>query len=255
MKPITPAYNNQQRLYNDLAWVWPIISPREEYIPETELFCEAIRKHSQIPVKTLLDLGCGGGHNDYVLKKHFEVTGIDISVPMLELAKQLNPEATYLPGDMRTVKLDKTFDAVTVFDSINYMLTVEDLKAAFMTAYQHLKPGGVFLALVEETPENFQQNWTLCSTYAKDGVEIAFIENYYDPDPADTTFEATLVYLIRCEGQLKIETDRHLCGIFKLETWHHLLEEVRFEVRQDEFTISTPYAKSYPMFICIKPHQ
>lgn len=109
-------------------------------------------------MKSLLDLGCGGGHSDYTLKKHFEVTGVDVSEAMLALAKRLNPEVTYSLGDMRTVQLGKTFDAVTIFDSINYMLAVEDLGAAFVTAFKHLKPGGGFLTLVEETPERSQQN-------------------------------------------------------------------------------------------------
>lgn len=135
--------SDQRRLYGDLAWVWPIISPPEHYIKETEQFCKVIREHSQIEVKALLDLGCGGGHNDYTLKRHFEVTGVDMSAAMLELARQLNPEVTYSLGDMRTVRLGKTFDAVTIFDSINYMLTVENLQAAFVTAFMHLEPGGV----------------------------------------------------------------------------------------------------------------
>ena len=75
--------NDQQRLYHDLAWVWPIISPPQDYIEETEQLCRIIREHSQIEVKTLLDLGCGGGHNDCTLKKHFNVTGVDASGAML----------------------------------------------------------------------------------------------------------------------------------------------------------------------------
>ncbi|MCK4723350.1 MAG: class I SAM-dependent methyltransferase, partial [Dehalococcoidia bacterium] len=173
--------NKQQRLYSDLAWVWPIISPPEDYIEETEQLCKIIREHSQLEVTTLLNLGCGGGHNDYTLKKHFNVTGVDASGAMLELARQLNPEVTYSVGDMRTMWLEKTFDAVTIFDSINYMLTMEDLRAAFVTAYKHLKPGGVFLTLVEETPEHFQQNRTQCTTHSRGDIEITFIENAYDP--------------------------------------------------------------------------
>jgi len=65
----------------------------------------------------------------------------------LGLATQLNPEVTYSFGDMRNLRLGKTFDAVAIFDSINYMLTVEDLRAAFVTAYKHLKPVSVFFSL------------------------------------------------------------------------------------------------------------
>ena len=170
---------------------------------------------------------------------------------MLSLAGQLNPEVTYLLGDMRSVQLVKTFNAVICLDSINYMLASEDLRATFTTAWHHLNLGGVFLTLPEVTVKSFQQNKTVCRTHTQGDIEITFIENDYDPDPTDTTYEATFIYLIRRGDRLEIETDRHLCGIFELETWHTLLEEAGFEVRQMEFEASA--SETYPMFVCIKP--
>lgn len=245
--------NDQRRLYHDLAWAWPIISPPQDYVEDTEHFCRIIQERSRLEARTLLNLGCGGGHNDCTLKKHFDVTGVDTSEAMLKLAKQLNPQVAYLAGDMRTMRLNKTFDAVTIFDSVNYMLTVEDLRAAFMTAFVHLKPGGVFFTMVEATPERFEQNWTQCSTHSGGDIEITFIENAYDPDPTDTTYEVTFVYLIRRGGRLEVETDRHVCGIFTLEMWRSLLEEAGFEVKQMEFTYNVGGARTYPMFVCMKP--
>ena len=245
---------NQCRLYDDLTWTWPIISPPEDYIEETEELCKAIheysRKYSRIEVKTLLNLGCGGGHNDYTLKKHFDVTGVDLSGSMLSLAKQLNPEVVYLSGDMRSVRLGKIFDAVVVTDAITYMLTEDDLQAAFKTAFTHLKPGGAFFTFAEVTRENFQQNSTEYSVHTQDDIEITFIENVSDPNPSDTTYQITFVYLIRRKGQTEVEvkTDRHLGGIFDVETWLRLLKKVGFEVEQIAL-------KSYdfPTFICLKP--
>jgi len=249
----TASVNDRQRLYHELAWVWPIISPPQDYVEETEHLCRIIQEHSQLEVRTLLNLGCGGGHNDCTLKRHFDVTGVDTSEAMLKLAKQLNPQVAYSVGDMRTVRLDKTFDAVTIFDSVNYMVTVEDLRSAFMTAFAHLRPGGVFLTVVEATPDCFEQNWTQCSTHTGGDVEITFIENVYDPDPTDTAYEVAFVYLIRRGGILEVETDRHLCGIFALDTWRSLLKEVGFEVSETEFTPNTPSSRTYPVFVCVRP--
>ena len=53
---------DKQRLYKDLAWTWPIISPPEDYREEARQFQQAISKHSKIEVRTLLDIGCGGGY-------------------------------------------------------------------------------------------------------------------------------------------------------------------------------------------------
>ena len=250
----TFSSNNHHRLYSDLSWTWPIISPPEDYIQETEWFCKIIREHSQIEVKTLLNLGCGGGHNDYTLKTHFSVTGLDTSGAMLNLARKLNPEATYLLDDMRTVRLGVFFDAVTIFDSVNYMLSVQDLRAAFTTAFEHLKPGGVFLTLVEESVDCFHNNKTTCSTHVKGDIEITFIENYYDPDPTDTTFEATFIYLIRRGSRLEIETDHHLCGIFDMKIWLDQLRGVGFDVKQLELRDPNLGERSYPMLLCIKAY-
>ncbi len=239
---------DQRRLYGDLAWTWPIISRKENYVKEAQEFCRAVRQRARIAVKTILHLGCGGGHLDFTLKEHLEVTGVDVSEVMLSLARQLNPEATYFLGDMRTVRLGETFDAVVIADSIDYMLSVADLRAAFATAFVHLKPGGVFCTYAEVTLERFQQNETGCSTHARGDVEIAFVENRYDPDPTDATYENTFVYLIRRGGQLAIETDCHLGGVFGLATWLSLLREVGFEAQQTELD-----QEHVPMFVCLKP--
>ena len=239
---------DERRLYGDLAWTWPIISPPDDYVAEVEQFCKVMWEHSQIEVQALLHLGCDGGHHDYTLKKHFQVTGVDVSPAMLALAKRLNPEVTYSLGDMRSLRLGKAFDAVVLPDSVNYMLTEEDLRAAFATAFMHLRPGGVLCTCAEVTVDRFQQNRTQCSTYSQSDVEIAFIENFYDPDPTDTAYEMTFVYLIRRGGHLEIETDRHLCGIFRLETWRALLQDVGFDVRQTEFA-----EEGLPLFVCMKP--
>lgn len=244
---------DQQRLYEDLAWTWPIISPPEEYKEESERIRKVILKYSQISVKTLLNLGCGGGHVDSVLKKYFAITGVDVSKNMLALAKKLNPEVSYRNGDMRTVKLKEKFDAVLIHDSINYMLTQNDLRAAFRTAHLHLKPGGVLYTFVEEHDKLRQPNVHF-STHKKDNTEITFIEHQYDPNPKDTTYESTFVSLVRRNKKLEIYTDRHLCGIFQLKTWSKILREIGFNVKQLRFKYSKlPKGKAIPELVCLKP--
>ena len=240
--------NDERRLYGDLAWTWPIFSPVEDYIEENEETAKIIHEHSRIKVRTLLHLGCGGGHDDYTLKKHFEVTGVDISTSMINLAKKLNPEATYLVGDMRTIRLGKLFDTVAIFDSIDYMLAEQEVRSAFTTAFVHLRPGGVFLTYQENSLESFKQNHTEHSTHSRGDTTITFIDNYYDPDPTDTTLEATFIYLIRKKGELQIETDRHTWGIFPKETWLTLLTGIGFDVEVLDLAV----LKGMPLFVCTK---
>lgn len=233
--------------------MWPIISPPEHYVDEAEAAQTIIREHSKIPPKTLLHLGCGGGHLDLTLKEHFEVTGVDVSESMLILARRPNPGITYIRGDMRAIRLDRMFDAVTIFDSIDYMLTTADLKAAFATAFAHLRPGGVFLTYAEETAKRFQQNRTRSTTRSRSDVDITFVENAYDPGRTDTTFENTFVYMIRRGGRLEIETDQHLSGLFPFQTWLDLLREVGFQVTTVEPEGPRSEEEDYPWFVSVKP--
>ncbi len=245
--------NDVRRLYKDLAWTWPIISPPEEYSEESERIKDVILKYSRIPVKTLLNLGCGGGHVDSVLKKYFKITGTDISRNMLKLAKKLNPEVTYLQGDMRSLKLNKRFDAVLIHDSINYMLTKRDLHASFKTGFVHLKPGGVLYTTPEEY-DKIEQNKVHFTVHKKSNTEITFIEHNYDPNLRDTTYECTFIYLIRRNKKLQIATDRHLAGIFPLNTWLETLREVGFTVKKLHYEHSQlPKGKQIPELVCLKP--
>ncbi len=218
-------------MYGDLAWAWPVFSSAESYIEESERFARLIRQYAEIEVKSVLNLGSGAGGNDYTLKKHFEVTGADVSEGMQETAKRLNPQVRYLLADMRSLRLTERFDAVVSFDSISYMQTKEELQAAFTTAFLHLKPGGVFITYQESTPERFEQNHTRFQSGAAGDVELVFIENSYDPDPTDTTYESTFVYLIRRSGKLQIETDHHILGMFETETWLDLLRKTGFDIK------------------------
>jgi len=120
------------RGYSELAWTEPIIASPEEYVEETEQFSKVIKENSKVDPKTLLHLSCGAGGNEYTFKKHFKVTGVDISEGMLEIARNCNPEVLYLYGDMRTIKLGKCFDAIAIPDSIGYMTTVDDLRSAII---------------------------------------------------------------------------------------------------------------------------
>lgn len=162
------------RAYSDLAWTEPIIAPPDEYVEGTDLFSKTIKEHSKIEAKTLLHLGCGAGGNDYIFKRHFEVTGVDISENMLEIARKLNPEVTYIYGDMRAIKLGESFDAVAIPDSIGYMTTVKDLRSVTTTAHNHLKPGGMLL-IISNIAEQFRQN-NFVYTGSHQTVMIAFLD-------------------------------------------------------------------------------
>ena len=246
----------RERLYSDLAWLWPTLSPPEDYIEEAEFLANLIKSYMNHAPETLLHLGCGGGHLDMTLKKYFDITGVDKSPQMLELARKLNPENSYLSGDMRTIRLKSKFDVVLLYDGIYYMATEDDLKAAFITAYEHLTNGGITLTVVEKTPSSFQQNETKIQHRVEGQLKLTYFAHWYDSDPDDSTYENVYVYLIHKDGILSVETDLHICGMFEVEVWERLLKEAGFSSRQDTFRHSTfSPGEEYPILIGFKEEE
>ncbi len=240
-------------LYNDLAWLWPLWGDASTtYAAWCDQVTRLIRQYAQWEVRTLLNMGCGGGKNAFNLKKQFEVTGIDISPAMLDLARQLNPECQFLLGDMRTCYLDQLFDAVLIDDAISYMASRGDLAAVFQNAYRHLRTGGVMVVEPDFTKETFRQNCTRVSSadpkVKPAHIEVVFIENDYDPDPTDDTCEGAIIYLIRENGRLRIESDLSVMGLFPLDVWRKALHEAGFEVHEE----ASSEESGHVIFACVK---
>jgi len=123
----------------------------QDYEAECDFLEQVFARYAQHPVRAILDLGCGtGGHALPLAKRGYMVTGVDLSGHMLERARQkaaeVRPAVSFQQGDIRTLDLSQTFDAViAMFAVISYQTTNEDLAAAFRTARHHLKPGGLFV--------------------------------------------------------------------------------------------------------------
>lgn len=220
----------QNRLYDDLAHLWPLISPPEEYAEEASYWREALRARLGPGRHRILELGVGGGHNLSHLTADFQATAVDLSENMLALSMRLNPGVEHHLGDMRTVRLGRTFRAVLVHDAIAYMLTEEDLRAVFATAAAHLEPGGIFITAPDWFRETFRGTSVLHWTSRTGDLELTAIEYLHDPDPSDTTIESIFFYMLQEHGNLRIEQDRHITGLFPMDTWTGLMEEAGFEV-------------------------
>ena len=138
-------------------------------------------------------------------------------------------------------------------DAISYMTCLADFVAAFRTASAHLNPGGVLVATPDVTTETFRQNRTIATpatrTGTRDELDVVFIENVYDPDPADEQYETTILYLIRDHGHLRIETDYWTMGLFSLDTWRRVLRETGFEVHEGRYNAGED---EYTVFACVK---
>lgn len=219
----------EYRFYGDLAEWWPLISPPSEYVEEASFAATALDS-ALVPVRDVLELGSGGGHNAVHLKQRFTMTLVDQSPQMLEVSRRLNPECDHLLADMRTVRLNREFDAVFVHDAVDYMLTEPDLNRAIDTAFAHCRPGGAAVFVPDHTVETFEESTEHGGDDDTDGRGARFLGWTWDPDPADTWVQTEYVLLLRDkDGSTEVVHETHRTGIFSRDIWHRLLIGAGFE--------------------------
>lgn len=217
------------RLYGDLVPWYRLIDPPEDHADEAAAFERALSGAIGPGAATLLELGSGAGHNAVHLKRRFRCTLSDPSEPMLSLSRALNPECEHVAGDMRTLRLGRTFDAVLVHDAVMYMTTAADLRRAVETAFVHTRPGGAAVFAPDCTRETLVEEAALIE--GDDGARaLRCLEWSWDPDPSDETFVTEYALLLREGGEVRAAHDRHVEGVFPRAVWEETLAAAGFQV-------------------------
>ena len=226
------------RLYADLATLWHLFSPPEEYAEEVATFRARFLRHGVPDGGRVLHLGCGGGSIDHHLARHYRVTGVDVSAAMLAQARRVNPGVEYVEGDMRTVRLGRTFDAVLVHDAIAYMTTVDELRAVYRTAAAHLPAGGLMLALPEELTSRLASLRPSVETRVVGDMTLTVLATHHVPEPFEHTFENVYVFLVREGDDVRVELDRHVVGAFALEEFLEAIRAAGFSAAAERWELT-----------------
>ncbi|HET7235133.1 MAG TPA: class I SAM-dependent methyltransferase [Actinomycetota bacterium] len=223
-------------LYDELADWWPLLSAPEDYAEEAQEYRRLILEASGGGARDVLELGSGGGNNASHLKASFRMTLVDLSPAMLDVSCRLNPECEHVRGDMRSIRLGRTFDAVFVHDAIAYMTSEDDLRGVFATAFEHCRPGGVALFVPDEVRETFESATGHGGHDAPDRG-LRYLEWTTDPNPADTWYLTDYAFLLRLpDGSIDVRSDRHVCGLFPRATWLGLIQGAGFEASATALT-------------------
>jgi trans-aconitate 2-methyltransferase len=91
----------------------------------------------------ILDLGCGPGNSGEILLQRWPeaaLTGVDTSPAMIEAARQLLPQQTWVVADAFTIRPEEKFDLVFSNAAIQW---IPDHAALFIRMREMLNPGGV----------------------------------------------------------------------------------------------------------------
>lgn len=241
------------KLYTELADWWPVLSAPGEYAEEAEFYRRTIIAESPSSPKTLLELGSGGGNNASHMKAYFEMTLVDLSPGMLAVSKALNPECEHVEGDMRTLRLDRQFDAVFIHDAIHFMDSREDLEAAITTAWVHCRPGGLALFMPDHTLDTFEP-WTSHGGHDVGDRSLRYLEWDGELDEADESFPQVMVYVMRDrDGTVHVAKDEYRFKLFSEQTWLEVVAAAGFEVTTAEYDLHDPEVTTLHAFIALKP--
>lgn len=240
-------------MYGEMAEWWPLLSAPADYDEEAAFYTRTLLDASDSPPRTVLELGSGGGNNASHMKARFAMTLVEPSPGMLAVSRALNPDCEHVQGDMRTVRLEREFDAVFVHDAVCYMTSEADLRRAMETAFVHCRPGGVVLFCPDYVRENFAPATEHGGEDGEDGRGLRYLSWTWDPDSSDSMYSVDYAYLLReADGSVRAMHDRHVEGLFSRGDWLRLLSDAGFEPRTVPFEHSdVEYAAE--VFVARKP--
>ena len=249
--------------YSSFAQVYDLFMDNVPY-EEWSAYLISLLKEQGIEDGLVLDLGCGTGKMTRLLRMAgYDMIGVDNAEEMLEIAKEAeydraeetSGQILYLLQDMRGFELFGTVRAVvSICDSMNYLMSEEDMKTVFSLVNNYLDPGGIFifdLNTVYKYRELLGE-----TTISENRTEGSFIwDNYYDEEEQINEYDLTL--FIREEGDLyrKYE-ETHFQRAYELETVKRLLKAagMEFVAAYDAFTREPVRNDSERIYVIAREH-
>ncbi len=222
----------------------------------------------------VLELGCGTGNiTEELAKQGYDMIGIDNSEDMLTIAMEKKAEyfeedkralILYLMQDMREFELYGTVRAiVSICDSMNYIMSEEDLLQVFKLVNNYLDTRGVFIFDLNTV---FKYETILGNnTIAENREDCSFIwDNYYYKEEGIN--EYSLSIYVRdteleeeCEetGLFKRYDETHYQKAYSLEVVKRLLKEagMEFMAAYDAFTREAVKPDSERIYVIAREQQ
>lgn len=189
--------------YTSFAEVYDMFQdniPYEEWCS----YITGLLKEYEVEDGLVLDLGCGTGSlTELLANAGYDMIGIDCSGEMLQIATDKQSvsglDILYLLQDMREFELYGTVRAaLSICDSMNYILEYQDLVQVIKLVNNYLDPGGVFI--FDLNTEYKYRELLADNTFAEDREDGSFIwSNFFYEEDKINEYDLTL--FVR-EGEL-----------------------------------------------------
>jgi len=206
--------------------------------------------HLDLPREPLLNLACGTGSLEIELRERGveDITSVDGSADMLRVAKEKfrrkGMEVPLHRARMQDFDLGRTFGLVTcLYDSVNYLTSIDDLQDAIACVYRHVRPGGAFIFDVT-TEYNIISNFA-DYTFAENYEDYSYIwENTYNIRTKLIVSKVTIFGLV--DGVYRKYHEDHVQKIFPRKAVEKAVKRVGFELAGafSEMTFDPPHPRS-----------
>lgn len=222
--------------YFALSKVYDILNADLDYVAWAKYIDNKIKSHSDIDVSLVLDLCCGTGTMTMELDRlGYDMTGIDLSPDMLDIARAKAQEAgraeniLYLCQDMCAFELYGTVQAVvSCLDSLNHLDSKSDLKKVFDLVHNYLEAGGLFIFDLN-SPYKFKNVYGTNAYVLEDEGIYCGWQNIYDKESRICDFY-TSVFTENEDGTYSRFDDYEREYCFGRREVEKLLEKCGFEL-------------------------
>lgn len=130
---------------------YDLIFANKDYRAEAEIVLRISREMSGASPKSILDVGCGTGRHSAVFANSANVVAIDIDPYVIDIAraKRLHEEmdgaVEFRCVDVENLDLDGFDLAVSLFNVVNYIPSLDELLRFFRAIGKRLHPGAPFI--------------------------------------------------------------------------------------------------------------
>lgn len=169
----------------------------EQYLPYAQFVKKCFDK-GDIPVKEVLDLGCGtGGITACLADMGYDTVGVDISTEMLMYAREntYGKNVLLLNQDMRSFELYGTVQGIVCsFDTLNYLGSEQELVRTLSLCRLYLEEGGVMVCDINSLFR--YKNVYGSNSFVYEFDDDMFIwQNSWDEQKEECTFYMTMFAL------------------------------------------------------------